>query len=387
MHIAFVSPYDPRPPGAEDPDGLRGGVEQALDRAASGLARRGHKVTVVCSSARAGTSVTDDGVRFVRVRRHATLFRTPVAWLARHVPHDADVVHVPATYPFVSDWIPIRESLRGRPTVLEYHFDVYGTSLAMRAAAWLHARTLGHGMWRATRIVTKSLDYAAHSKVLSHVPRSRLDWVPNGVDVDDFHLGPKEDFVLCVGRLVPYKGVDVLVRAMPEVARMTGARLVVVGDGPLRGRLEALACRLEAPVTFLGRVGQQELRRLYAAARVCVLPSVNSQEAFGISLLESMASGTPVVASDLPGVREVARLAGRVAPSGDSLVLADMIVRTWCEPKAFGAPAQIRKRVEAQYGWDVVLDRLEAVYRRAVQPGAPRRPTPWPTRRPTRGSA
>lgn len=375
MRVAIVSPYDPRPAPGADPLGLRGGVEEALDRCARGLAARGHDVTVVCSAPEASDRVDADGVRMVRVRRRGAVFRNPIAPLRKHVPDDAEVVHVPATYPFVSDLIPLRESAR-RAVVVDYHFDVHGTSALMDAATWAHRATLGRGMLRATRIVCKSLDYARHSRVLSRLPPERLDRVPNGVDLDDFplHEGSR-DGLLCVGRLVPYKGVDTLVRAMPLVHERTGARLSVVGDGPERERLAALARALRAPVDFLGRVEARELPRLYGRARLTILPSANSQEAFGIALLESMATGTPVVASDLPGVREVARTAGLTAPPRDADALAHAIARAWEEPRAFGSPADIRARVAAEYAWPRVVERLEGVYERARDEAAARRPT------------
>lgn len=366
VHICIVSPYDPRPDARDDPLALRGGVEESLDRCARGLAARGHKVTVVASAARGGESVEPDGVRLVRVKRYGALFRAPLAPLASHVPDEADVVHVPATYPGVSDLIPWQRARRGRATVLDYHFDVHGTSLPMRAASAVHRRTLGRGMVRASRIVCKSLDYARVSPVLSGIPADRLDEVPNGVAVDEFALdAPKTTDILCVGRLVPYKGVHVLIEAMGRVHRETGARLVVAGDGPERDRLRSLAAQRGAPVSFLGRVPQADLPGLYASARVTVLPSVNSQEAFGIALLESMAAGTPVVASDLPGVREVASLAGLTAPAGDAEALADAIIAAWEDPGRFGHPQDIRRRVRSRYDWARVVERLEAVYESA----------------------
>jgi glycosyltransferase involved in cell wall biosynthesis len=117
-------------------------------------------------------------------------------------------------------------------------------------------------------------------------------------------------------------------------------------------------------------VPREELRRLLGEARVCVLPSVNSQEAFGIALLEAMASGAPVVASDLPGVREVASLAGLTARPGDAADLAEKLVAAWRAPERFGGPGEIRARVASVYSWDRVVDRLEAVHAAAIADAA-----------------
>lgn len=388
MHIAIVSPYDPRPPEAGDPLALRGGVEEALDRTASGLARLGHEVTVVTSAPADGVSLEKDGVRFVRVKRRGIVFRTPIAPLHAHVPREADILHVPATYPFVSDLVPWREARRGRPTVLDYHFDPHGTSAAMRLAVALHRHLAARLMLRATRVVAKSLDYARHSRVLSRVPTSKLDWVPNAIDPDEFAVrAVRGDDILCVGRLVPYKGVDVLVRAMPRVHRETGAFLDVVGSGPEAHALAQLADRIGAPVRFHGRVPRNVLARMYASARLTVLPSVNSQEAFGIALLESMAAGTPVVASDLPGVREVAALGGTVAPAGDPTSLAGAIVQAWRNPDAFGTPDELRARVARHYSWNSVVARWVDVYARArATPSSAPAQRPHPGARVARGA-
>ena len=380
MRIGIVSPYDPRPEGQGDPHGFRGGVEEALDRCAAGLAARGHDVTLICSSTTRSDQVASDGVRFVRVPRHGALFRAPLAPLWRRIPSDVELVHVPGTYPLVSDLIPWRERGR-RAVVLDHHFDVQGTSAPMRAAAAIHGATFGRAARHATRVVCKSADYAAVSPALSHVPTDRLDVVPNGVDLDAFPLSQKRGpDILCVGRLVPYKGVDQLLRAMPRIHAETGARLTVVGDGPERERLHALAAKLHAPVHFRGRVGADELPALYGSHRLTVLPSANGQEAFGIVLLESMATGTPVVASELPGVREVARVAGLTAPPRDPGALARVVVKAWREPRAFGSPAQIRARVAERFSWARVVEQLEAVHARAIGEAALTRAVASPRR-------
>lgn len=388
MRITIVSPYDPRPAAGADPKALRGGVEESLDRSAQGLARLGHDVTILCTGERAATRIDEDGVHIVRIRRRGTLFRAPIAALWAKLPEDADIVHVPATYPLVSDLVPLLESKR-RAVVVDYHFDVHGSSMAMRLAASTYAGTLGRAMRLATRIVCKSTDYAQHSPVLRRLPREQLEWVPNGVDLDAFPLGSGERRdLLCVGRLVPYKGVDVLVRAMPRIHDLTGARLTIVGDGPENARLRSLAAQYGAPIDFLGRVPHDKLAELYAARKLTVLPSVNSQEAFGIALLESMAAGTPVVASDLPGVREVAALAGLTTPPGDVGALAESVAAAYENADTFGRPAEIRARVAERYSWPIVVRQLEQVYARALDAVASRPlRAPGKTRAPAGGSA
>ena len=111
--------------------------------------------------------------------------------------------------------------------------------------------------------------------------------------------------VLSVGRLVPHKGIEFLLEALPKFR--DSAHLVVVGSGPWREILEKRSVQmgLSDRVTFAGAVPYEELPAYYRAADVTVLPSISRLEAFGLVGLEAMASERPVVLSDIPGVREV----------------------------------------------------------------------------------
>jgi len=134
--------------------------------------------------------------------------------------------------------------------------------------------------------------------------------------------------VLFVGRLVAYKGVDVLLRAMAGVP----ASLVVVGDGPLRGPLEALASELGVggAVRFLGHVSDAERLEWYRRADLLALPSVSRQEAFGMVQVEAMLAGRPVISTALPtGVPWVNRdgETGLVVPPRDVEQLRAALLR------------------------------------------------------------
>ena len=151
-----------------------------------------------------------------------------------------------------------------------------------------------------------------------------------------------EPTVLFVGRLVAYKGVDVLLRALTGLA----VRTVIVGDGPCRAALEALAAELGVGdrVTFTGTITDDERFAWYRKADLFVLPSVSRQEAFGMVQIEAMFSGLPVVSTALPTgvpwVNEHGRT-GLVVPPGDSAALREAL-----ETLA-GAPAE-RRRLGAQ---------------------------------------
>jgi len=136
-----------------------------------------------------------------------------------------------------------------------------------------------------------------------------------------------ERVVLFAGKLVPVKGVDILLRAFAALREAGDAdRLVIVGDGPLAGALrdEARSLGCEGDVRFAGQVTQPELARWMAAADVFVLPS--HDEGRGLVLLEAMACGTPCVASQVGGIPETLPAeCGRLVPPGDAGALADAI--------------------------------------------------------------
>lgn len=374
MRLTVVSPYDPAPPSARDAaQATVGGVERVLGRLAAEVARQGHDVTLLCSTATRSRASWEDGVRVVRVRRRATMFRAPVASLARHLPRETDLVHVPATYPFTTGPVLGAARALGVPAVLDFHFEPSPPGLLGETAAAAYAAYGPRAYRLADAVLVRSRAYALTAPSLRGL-EARWRVVPNGVDAARFRPGAggsAGDYLLVVGRLVPYKGIEVLLRAL---AMVRGAPpLVVAGEGPLRARLEAEAQRLGLDARFMGRVSDEALPELYRGAKLTVLPSVNRQEAFGITLVESMACGTPVVASDLPGVAEVARLGGLVAPPGDAPALAEVLQRA-LQPGALPRGEALAARVRAEYDWPVIAARVLAVYEEVL--GAPLRAPP-----------
>ncbi|MEX5719287.1 glycosyltransferase family 4 protein [Geodermatophilus maliterrae] len=160
---------------------------------------------------------------------------------------------------------------------------------------------------RAEAFVVLSRSFASVLEEEYGVEASRIRVVPPGVDHERFVAGPDaavQDYAVCVRRLVPRMGLDVLLQAWARSGVRT--KLVLVGDGPERPRLEQLAAELGlgAVVEFRGRVSDSALASLYRGARFSVVPSV-ALEGFGLVALESLASGVPVLGSDLGGLGEV----------------------------------------------------------------------------------
>jgi 1,4-alpha-glucan branching enzyme len=201
---------------------------------------------------------------------------------------------------------------------------------------------------------------------------SRIEVIPNGVDVDVFHPAadwPADDgSILFVGRLVPQKGVDVLIRALGALLpRHPAARLVIVGDGDSRLALQRLvrALGLGPAVTFTGWTSGAALVAAYQRAAVVVVPS--RYEPFGIVALEGMACGRPVVASRVGGLSDVVNdEVGTLVPESDPLALAVALARFLGDPEARAAAGREGTARAARFGWGTVADRTLELYRRVL---------------------
>jgi glycosyltransferase involved in cell wall biosynthesis len=220
----------------------------------------------------------------------------------------------------------------------------------------------------------------------------RISMVPCGVDLSVFTPGsrqaarrelgvrPDEFVVLQLGRLVPRKGIDNVIRAIAQLDGSIPARLLVVGGEsrepderatPEIARLRAIAeqCGIAERVTFVGHRQRDELRQCYAAADVFV--TTPWYEPFGITPLEAMACGTPVVGSAVGGIQYsvVDGVTGFLVPPHDPQSLAQRLAQLHANPtlaQALGR-AGIR-RVRSMFTWDRVARELAEVYDRVRTP-------------------
>jgi phosphatidyl-myo-inositol alpha-mannosyltransferase len=206
------------------------------------------------------------------------------------------------------------------------------------------------------------------------LPMGAFRVVPNGVNVEAFAaaepLGDLADherpLLLFVGRLEPRKGLDVLVRTFLRLrSRMPRLRLCVVGEGPERDRCQQMIPPSIRPdVLFVGRVAQEDLARYHASADLFVSPATGG-ESFGIVLLEAMAAGLPIVASDIPGYRTVMKdgRQGRLVPPNDAFALADAVATLLANDRLRRAMAEEGRQTAAEHGWAVIGRRILEVYR------------------------
>lgn len=351
------------------------------------LAQRGHQVTVFTADRFRLGYVYPDAIA---VRHLPVLFRVGNAPFLPSLLRlgSFDVLHLHYPFFFGAEMVFLRSLVGRLPYVVTYHQDVLLPG-ALGIVTRLHHRALGQWILRQARIVlATSWDYARSSRLASllRARSGRVHELPNGVDPTRFHpdldagplrarygVAPAAPIILLVGALDRphyFKGVPLLLEAFARL-RHPRARLLIVGEGDLRGSYQQRAAQmgLGEQVVFCGRVSDDALPAHYAIADLLVLPSTTLGEAFGVVVLEAMASGKPVITSNLPGVRSVVTNGqdGLLVRPGDPDDLAEAIQTLLEDPgrrRAMGE--QGRAKVEQRYTWQTIGGQLEEIYQRVV---------------------
>ncbi|OGU01873.1 MAG: hypothetical protein A2085_03025 [Gemmatimonadetes bacterium GWC2_71_10] len=356
------------------PPQYNGGLEAVMVGLNAELVRRGISVTAVVSAWRSPGGVDEvAGVRVVRAAAWGVLFSQPVApslpSLLRREP--GDLVHLHHPNP-LGDWAASRD--RGRPLVITHHSEIVRQRFLWPAvgpvvrAALQRARLVAIGSEQLLRTSQELRGFESKARV-----------IPFGIDTARFALTPfvatrarelrarwqDRPVVLGVGRLVGYKGYDVLLQA----SRGLDALVVIVGTGPEERRLRALAGG-RSNVVFAGHVPDEELPAYYHACDVFCLPSLSIAEAFGMVLLEAMACGKPLVTTALPtGVSAVNRdgQTGLVVQPGDAGALAEALAALLADQPLGASMGAAAKVVQArEYTAELMGERYVALYREAL---------------------
>jgi glycosyltransferase involved in cell wall biosynthesis len=327
------------------------------------------KVNIIVANVRPRSEhCVSEGISITRVARIGTVASMPLCLglttAIRHNPAELVHIHMPnpgAAFAFLM-------SGHSGKLVITHHADTLGRAVLRK----LSDPFVNRAMERAARIIVTSKRYCDSSDELKPF-HGKCEIVPLGIDcgsdldndpsiVQDLRQRFGENIILAVGRLVPYKGFDILIRAMKHI----DAKLLLVGTGPQRDFLASLAAaeRIERKVEFLGRV--ENLDPYFAAASLFSLPSVTRAEAFGLVQLEAMASGLPIVNTNIDsGVPEVSLdgQTGITVPPGDVTALANAILLLLSRKdlrEKFGNAARTRAR--AEYNADLMSQRTLRIY-------------------------
>lgn len=373
MRVVLVSPYDLDVPG---------GVQAHVRALATELRHVGDEVTVL------GPGRPTGGVPGGEVR----------------VGRSAGIAFNGARAPVLVDPLGVARARaairRARPDVVHVHepmVPLLGPGLVLGSGPPLvttnHVWSDRDRLYRAVRpvarrvlartgaaLVVSEAARAYHAAALG-VARERFAVVPNGVDVARFAAAgsravvvperePGTRRIVFVGRLEPRKGVATLLEAFALLCEQrSDLELLIVGAGPEAPRVAELRAR-GLGVHATGVVPQEDLPAALASADVVVAPSIGG-ESFGIVLLEAMAAGRPLVASDLPGYRSVVERGDEavLVPPGDATALAGGIGRVLDDPVLAAALVERGRACALEHDWPVVAARVRAAYERAIDRG------------------
>jgi glycosyltransferase involved in cell wall biosynthesis len=355
----------------------RGGIESHLESLCEGLIQAGVDARVVVANSE--SRGRREMVHGVNVERLATPFSVAGAPISPRMVQairrePADIVHLHLPNP-MGALAYLASGHRGR-LVVTYHSDV----IRQKMLGGLFQPFLDAVLKRSARIICSSPDYIQHSPVLRRY-EDRCEVIPLGIQTNPFESNNIErvrglratygsPLILAVGRLVYYKGFEYLIQAMKSIE---SGQLLIIGEGPLRGRLERLIRELglQKRVRLLGEV--EDTVPYYQAADVFVLPSIARSEAFGIVQIEAMACGKPVVNTRLDsGVPYVSQdqVTGFTVPPEDSAALARALNDLLKDPELrqnFGRAARLR--VADEFTREVMVRRTADLYQRVLEQG------------------
>jgi glycosyltransferase involved in cell wall biosynthesis len=228
-----------------------------------------------------------------------------------------------------------------------------------------------HWVWRrAGAVVANSRGLAELAKEFDH--QVEIDIIPNGVEVSELQWPEKREWdpprMVFAGRLVYQKGLDILVQALGGLTSFPW-ELKLVGDGPHRPVLESLSSDLGIAdrIEFLGWLDQEAVAHQYQEANMFVFPS--RHEGMPNAVLEAMASGLPVIATNIAGNDELVHpeVNGFLVPPEDHLALRDALEIMLLAPqRRMEMGAEARKLVEDQYTWDQVANQYLSLIRKIL---------------------
>jgi len=286
-----------------------GGVEKVVYDISNEIKNSVDVEVLVCNTE---NKLVKEEIEDVKVTRTASLgiyFSMPVSLsFPKYLrSYDADIYHFHFPFPLADISYMLGRKIKGK-VVVTWHSDIVKQKLMLKFYGPILRRFLKK---HADVILATSPQLIESSPFLSEV-KDKCKVVPLGIDVDKYkitetvnqnvdkiHEKYGDNLILFVGRLIYYKGVEYLVRAMENVSK---GKLLIVGEGKLKDELISLTkeLNLEDKIEFLGKASDEELISYYHACDLFVLPSIAKSEAFGLVQLESMACGKPVISTNLP---------------------------------------------------------------------------------------
>ncbi|MBI0583941.1 MAG: glycosyltransferase family 4 protein [Methanomassiliicoccus sp.] len=339
-----------------------GGIEHRLHETARGLSGKHEMIVLTSQLPGAPAEEERDGYRIVRLPSRFTEIYNP---------------------PYVSTPGVLEALERLSPDVVDFHYrwaPSYTKAMREYGGKWVFTfhNTYGEGQG-AGRVMSLANDalFCRHIRKKRVIcitefircdlmkrgfPPEKLDVIPPGIDLPAT-AGAEGEHILFVGRLVGTKGLKYLIRAMANV----DGKLVIVGDGPEKGRLEgqARSSGVADKVEFTGRVSEERKVELLSTCRLFTMPSLF--ESYGLAAAEAMAWGKPVVASKVGGLPEVVGNGGLLVPPKDSAALAGALNELLADDGSRHAYGRAAKEHIQRFSWSNVMTALDDTYRRVAE--------------------
>ncbi len=376
----------------------KGGIGTMAYNHAKSLAENGHEVTVFTPEYKGDKDVIEhrDGFTIHRIVPFLKFGNGAILLKVIKQLKEFDVIHL--HYPFFGTaeilWLLKKIKKDNLKLVLTYHMDIVG-GIFLRPFFYFHTKFIMPRIVKsADKIIVTSNDYASHSnikKLFFRIPDKFID-IPPEVDTQHFiydsefnsilnklNLNKSKDKILLfVGGLDKahyFKGVEFLIDSFNVLKRSfehESLKLVIVGDGDLKVRYEKKVIEngLKDDIIFAGNVDYNDLVKYYSLSDITILPSIDKSEAFGIVLIESLSCSTPVIASNLPGVRTVVSdgVDGYVVKVKNEGELAFSIKQLlFNEEKRLEFGVKGREKVVSNFNKEIVVKKLIELYKSVIE--------------------
>ncbi len=370
-----------------------GGVEVYTLNMAKQLKDRGWQVVIITTNLSKSDKTMDriDGIKIYRLNVLCKVSNTPVGLFWRRKikrilkDENPDVINGHTPVPYLAD---IAERVSGQiPFVLTYHNDIGKDSFLYRLLVGITQTTLTkRTLRRSTKIIATS-DYYVNRSTILRPYQSKIEIVSPGVDMSIFNskvtIGDlkerysREKVILFVGSLnstQQHKGVDRLITAFSEVCETeNNCKLVIIGEGDAKqtyidqAKKEGLSKRVE----FTGYISNKRLAQYYKMAKMLVMPSTDSNEGFGMVLLEANAVGTPVIGSKVGGIPFVVQhnKTGLLVSPKSVNQLSKAIRLLLDDPeKATELGRAGSKRAARDFDWRILAQKSNLIFTDAMKP-------------------
>lgn len=379
----------------EYPPNIVGGIARVVHDLSKKLVQKGHEVHVITyQEGNLKAEENDEGVYVHRVKNYMINPNSFTEWIMQlnfcMTERAISLINKTGKFDLIHahDWLSMYSA-----KTLKHGFDIPIT-------ATIHAtengrqkgihndlqRYINDAEWllsyEAQNIICNSYFMKSEIQRLFGVPYEKVDVIPNGINVNKFdgvekdmefrrnYAADNEKIIFFAGRLVPEKGVNVLLDAFMKIRQhYHDVKIVIAGKGPMldEWRQKAYNMGISDKVYFTGLLNDEQITKMYKVIDIAVFPS--TYEPFGIVALEGMLSGTPTVVSDAGGLNEIIRhgIDGMKSYAGNANSLADSILEILFNKQLANQIVDCAvKKIKESYNWDLIADKTIKIYEKTI---------------------